>query len=644
MTIGDSLNFGGVSIGNVNNLPIVPDGTTSTDAIQSSSGIDIINIAQPDSNGLSNNSYSDFNISSSGLVFNNSSSAVSSSLAGTIAGNPNYAASDSASLILNQITSNNASYLGGILEVAGDSAAIIIANPNGIFCDVCSFANTDKVDLITGTANFDTAGVISDYTTTAKDVFIYNANIVVNDFNVVAGDDFINTGGNISADNFNVTAVTYFTNSDGTISADNFNVTTRIDFFNHATINADNFNVTAGQSFSNYYYSTINADNFNVTAGNHFFNYISTINADSFNVTAGGSFFNDVNSTINANDFTVTAAGDFENDAAINADTVTIDVTNFVNDIDNTGTVSSDSLNFILTDSFTHSSTSFSGFTNFNNLGIITDGGFYNVADLTVNNFNVTAGYDFYNHGEIDVGENLNVTAGASFQNRDSGTINANSFNFTTGTYFSNQSNSTISADNFNVTTGSYFENSNSTINADNFNVVADSFGNYSATINTNSFSVTAGKNFYYSGDLDFELAANDSLTVLGDAFVVVNNFNNWQCCYLDSLNYGGTTLLLILSNTGTISADSLNLILTHSSKVFHRNCQAREIKSISIKLPPVLIPKLLKVKPLKEVLLWVKSSVSIRFKLSAEIVPVLSILVAKLSTVIVKLSVTTLP
>ena len=168
----------------------MPDGTTSTDAIQSSSGIDIINIARPDSNGLSNNSYSDFNISSSGLVFNNSSSAVSSSLAGTITGNPNYAASDSASLILNQITSNNASYLGGILEVAGDSAAIIIANPNGIVCDGCSFANTDKVDLITGTANFDTAGVISDYTTTANDVFIYKANIVVRDFNAIVGDSF----------------------------------------------------------------------------------------------------------------------------------------------------------------------------------------------------------------------------------------------------------------------------------------------------------------------------------------------------------------------------------------------------------------------------------------------------------------------
>ena len=49
----------------------------------------------------------------------------------------------------------------------------------------CSFANTDKLDLITGTANFDTAGVISDYTTAANDIFIYKANIVVNDFNAV---------------------------------------------------------------------------------------------------------------------------------------------------------------------------------------------------------------------------------------------------------------------------------------------------------------------------------------------------------------------------------------------------------------------------------------------------------------------------
>ena len=240
--------FGNVFIKNSHNLQIVPDGASSTDAIQSSSGIDIINIAQPDSNGLSNNSYSDFNVLSSGLVFNNSSSAVSSSLAGTIAGNPNYTASDSASLILNQITSNNASYLGGILEVAGDSAGIIIANPNGIVCDGCSFANTNKLDLITGTANLDAAGVISDYTTAVNDVFIYNANIVLSDFNVTAGNNFFNWGNStIDTDNFNVSAGDDFYNENSsTINADNFNVTADRGFYNYATINANDFYVTAG--------------------------------------------------------------------------------------------------------------------------------------------------------------------------------------------------------------------------------------------------------------------------------------------------------------------------------------------------------------------------------------------------------------
>ena len=181
------------------------------------------------------------------LFFNNSSSAVSSSLAGTIAGNTNYSSSDSASLILNQITSNNPSYLGGILEVAGDSAAIIIANPNGIFCDVCSFANTDKVDLITGTANLDAVGMIFDYSTVANDVFILNANIVLSDFNVTAGNSFFNWG-------------------NSTISTDNFNVT-GYDFYNRdrATINTNNFNVTTGGNFYNRYNAMISADNFNVT-------------------------------------------------------------------------------------------------------------------------------------------------------------------------------------------------------------------------------------------------------------------------------------------------------------------------------------------------------------------------------------------
>ena len=313
---GDARDFGNFFIEDVNNLSIVPDGTTSTDAIQSSSGIDIINIARPDSNGLSNNIYSDFNILSSGLVFNNSASAVLSSLAGTIVGNPNYTASDSASLILNQITSNNPSYLGGILEVAGDSAAIIIANPNGIFCDVCSFANTDKVDFITGTANLDAAGLIFDYSIAANDVFIFKANIILSDFNVTAGKNFFNLGDStISADNLNVTAGNDFYNNE-TINANDFNVTAENDFYNYETINANNFNVTAGNNHYNYDSAIITANNFNVTAVDDFYNY-ATINANDFNVTAD-SFFNSLpndsnsNGNIVADTLTISVAGDFD--------------------------------------------------------------------------------------------------------------------------------------------------------------------------------------------------------------------------------------------------------------------------------------------------------------------------------------------
>ena len=50
---------------------ITLDGTTSTDT-SDSAGTTIINIATPNANGLSNNTYTDFNISSSGVVFNNS--------------------------------------------------------------------------------------------------------------------------------------------------------------------------------------------------------------------------------------------------------------------------------------------------------------------------------------------------------------------------------------------------------------------------------------------------------------------------------------------------------------------------------------------------------------------------------------------
>ena len=98
-----------------------------------------------------------------------------------------------------------------------------------------------------------------------------------------------------------------------------------------------------------------------------------TINATSFTATVSGIFStfgtNGNNAHINATNLTVTA-NDFKTTGTttIDADTVTIEVPNFANNIDNAGTISSASLNFILTDDFTHASDSFTGFTNFSNL------------------------------------------------------------------------------------------------------------------------------------------------------------------------------------------------------------------------------------------------------------------------------------
>ena len=157
-----------------------------------------------------------------------------------------------------------------------------------------------------------------------------------------------------------------------TISTDNFNVTVGDDFYNQfgATINANSFDVTA-----NYFYdqdvATINADNFHVTAGYYFANY-ATINANDFNVSVGRRFSN--YATINTSIFNVTAGDELHNQdgATISADTVTIEVTNFYNDISNTGTISSGSLNFIQSPMILPIHVTFNNFTNFNNLANFT--------------------------------------------------------------------------------------------------------------------------------------------------------------------------------------------------------------------------------------------------------------------------------
>ena len=114
-------------------------------------GIDIIQIAKPNDAGISNNFYIDFNISQDGLILNNiakDDKLAQSILAGYISANENL--TSSAKLILNQVTGNDISKLLGYLEVAGKSADVIIANPNGITCQGCGFLNVENLTLATG--------------------------------------------------------------------------------------------------------------------------------------------------------------------------------------------------------------------------------------------------------------------------------------------------------------------------------------------------------------------------------------------------------------------------------------------------------------------------------------------------------------
>jgi filamentous hemagglutinin len=115
----------------------------------SGNGVPIVNIAPPSAGGVSNNRYTQFNVGPSGVVLNNSGSGSQSQLAGAIGGNP-MLGNSRATTILNQVTGNNPSQLRGFMEVAGNRANVIVANPSGITCDGCGFLNANRGTLTTG--------------------------------------------------------------------------------------------------------------------------------------------------------------------------------------------------------------------------------------------------------------------------------------------------------------------------------------------------------------------------------------------------------------------------------------------------------------------------------------------------------------
>ncbi|MDR6888583.1 MULTISPECIES: two-partner secretion domain-containing protein [Variovorax] len=125
-------------------------------------GVPLINIQTPSAAGVSRNVYQQFNVAPNGAILNNSRTNVQSQLGGFVQGNP-YLATGAARIILNEVNGGSPSQLHGYVEVAGQRAEVIIANPAGISVNGGGFINASHATLTTGTPQFNAIGGLDSF-------------------------------------------------------------------------------------------------------------------------------------------------------------------------------------------------------------------------------------------------------------------------------------------------------------------------------------------------------------------------------------------------------------------------------------------------------------------------------------------------
>ncbi len=121
--------------------------------LKTPNGKPLVNIQSPNAAGISHNLFDQFNVPSAGVVLNNSATPTPTQIGGWVPANP-WLATGPAKLILNEVTGQNPSLISGPVEVAGQRADVIMANPAGISINGGSFINANRVTLTTGTPVF----------------------------------------------------------------------------------------------------------------------------------------------------------------------------------------------------------------------------------------------------------------------------------------------------------------------------------------------------------------------------------------------------------------------------------------------------------------------------------------------------------
>ena len=189
---------------------IVADPTAAANqrptVLSAPNNVPLVNIQTPSAAGVSRNTYRQFDVQQQGAILNNSRTNVQTQLGGWVQGNP-WLATGSARVILNEVNSSNPSLLKGTVEVAGQRAQVVIANPSGVTCDGCGFINANRATITTGTPIMNSGSLdgfrvqggmvtitgngmdasAADYTDIIARAVQINAGIWANQLNVVTG-------------------------------------------------------------------------------------------------------------------------------------------------------------------------------------------------------------------------------------------------------------------------------------------------------------------------------------------------------------------------------------------------------------------------------------------------------------------------